>query len=182
MSEGTAIELPLGWLARGISALAFALAFLGGLGTVGIMVLINADVIGRGAFGTPVPATAELVSAAIVSIVFLQLPYAIRAGRAIRSDMLIDSLRRRGPRWGHGLDAIHHLVGTVMLTILVYYLWPQLVTTLTQERTVGLYGVFIMPRWPFTLAVFSGAALATVLYGLLTIAYATRAIRGEVRP
>lgn len=155
-----------------------AFAGLGGLGIVGIMVLINADVIGRGAFSTPVPATAEIVSAAIVAVVFLQLPLAIGRGRAVRSDMLISRLHSRSLRAGSALDAVHHLAGAVMIAILVYYLWPQLESTLTQHRTVGLHGVFIIPRWPFTLCVFVGAVLAMLQYVLLTVAFAHRAIVG----
>ena len=78
------------WLNR----MTLALAAIGGLGTLGIMAIINADVIGRGAFGTPVPATAEIVSAMIVAIVFLQLPKATAAGRNVRSDMLLNRLGR----------------------------------------------------------------------------------------
>ena len=74
--------------------------------------------IGRGAFSTPVPATAEIVSAAIVAVVFLQLPLAIGRGRAVRSDMLIGRLHSRSPRAGNALDAVHHLAGEVMLAIL----------------------------------------------------------------
>lgn len=178
MSAGEEMKLPLGRLAQGISTLSAAFAVVGGLGIVGIMVLINADVIGRGAFSTPVPATAEIVSAAIVAVVFLQLPFAIRSGRAVRSDMLIGRLQRSSPRIGNALDTVHHLAGAVMLAILVYYLWPQLESTFTQHRTVGLHGVFIIPRWPFTLCVFLGAVLATLQYVLLTLAYAHRAIIG----
>lgn len=59
------------WLNR----LTLALAALGGLGTLGIMAIINADVIGRGAFGAPIPVTAEIVSAAIVAIVLRAISF-----------------------------------------------------------------------------------------------------------
>ena len=180
MSTQTDMNTPLGRLARGISVISIAFAGLGGLGIVGIMVLINADVIGRGAFSIPVPATAEMVSAAIVAVVFLQLPLAIGRGRAVRSDMLITRLHRRVPRAGSALDAVHHLAGAVMIAILVYYLWPQLVSTLTQHRTVGLQGIFILPRWPFTLCVFLGAVLAMLQYLLMAVAFAWRAITGDI--
>lgn len=181
MTGGATAISPLALLVRGISLLSFIFAVLGGLGIVAIMVMINADVIGRGAFSTPVPATAEIVSAAIVAVVFLQLPLAIRSGRGIRSDMFIDRLRKRSPRAGDALDTLHHLAGALMLAILVYYLWPQLEATITRHRTVGLHGILLLPRWPFTLCVFMGAVLAMVQYVLLTITFAHRTITGGPR-
>ncbi|MGR3583297.1 MAG: hypothetical protein ACU0B8_03500, partial [Pseudooceanicola nanhaiensis] len=81
LDETTPPALPGGVLARAMSGIALVLAILGGAGTLGIMALINADVIGRSFFDHPIPATAEIVSAAIVAIVFLQLPNATAEGR-----------------------------------------------------------------------------------------------------
>lgn len=170
---------PLAILTRAVSLLSLIFAIVGGAGILAIMAMINSDVIGRAAFASPVPATAEIVSASIVAIVFLQLPLAIQSGRAIRSDMFIDRVHSRSPRAGNALDFLHHLVGAALFGILVYYLWPELMATITRHRTVGLHGIFVLPRWPFTLCVFIGVVLATLQYILLTMAHAQRALRGE---
>ena len=126
--------------------IALACAVVGGLGTVGIMLLINADVVGRGLLSMPVPATAEIVSASIVSIVFMQLPFATAMGRNVRSDMLMTLLRNRSPRMEMALDLFHHLVGAVILAVLL--------------------------RWPFVVAVLIGCALTLLQYVLLTASLA----------
>lgn len=163
------------WLNRAT----LALAAIGGLGTLGIMAIINADVVGRGAFDTPVPATAEIVSAAIVAIVFLQLPQATAAGRNVRSDMLLNRLSQGSGRAALVLDMVHHAVGTLMLGILLYYIAPGIFKSIEGNETVGLYGVFTMPRWPFVACVLAGCALTFAQYARLTIGYAMRAFKPE---
>lgn len=166
-AESAAARLD-GPLLRTVRAAALACAILGGAGTVAIMVLINADVIGRGAFNAPLPATAEIVSAAIVTVVFLQLPYATAMGRNIRSDMLLARLEAARPRAALLLDALHHAVGTATMAILLRYVTPEVLDAVRHGETVGLYGVFQVPRAPFVLAVLLGAALTTLVFALLT--------------
>lgn len=170
----TAASGPVVRLVRGA---ALALAILGGLGTVVIMAIIAADVFGRGLFSAPFPATAEIVAASIVAIVFLQLPFATISGRAVRSDMLIKRLRARSRRAGDWLDLVHHLIGTVMLAVLLRYIWPEITGAVRGNETVGLYGILELPRWPFVVAVLIGCALTLAAYAALTLAFARR-LRG----
>lgn len=166
---------PGGPVALWLNRVTLALAAIGGIGTLGIMAIINADVIGRGAFGTPVPATAEIVSAAIVAIVFLQLPQATAAGRNVRSDMLLNRLGRDHGRAGYMLDTVHHAVGTLMLGILIYYVAPGIFESIEGNETVGLYGIFTMPRWPFVVCVLAGCILTLAQYAMLTLGFAIKA-------
>ncbi|MDF1854066.1 TRAP transporter small permease [Pseudooceanicola sp.] len=186
MSDPTATltppEMPGGALARLLNRLALWLAIIGGVGTMGIMALINADVIGRGAFNAPVPATAEIVSAAIVAIVFLQLPQATAAGRNVRSDMLLSRLRLRAPRSANWLDAAHHLAATIMLAILMRYIGPEILESIEGHETVGLYGIFTMPRWPFVTCVLIGCALTLAQFAMLTIGLVLNAMRKDPTP
>lgn len=170
--------MPGGAVTLWLNRVALVLAALGGLGTVGIMLLINADVIGRGAFGAPVPATAEIVAAAIVAVVFLQLPHATAEGRNIRSDMMLTLVRGRSDRAGDALDCLHHLAGTIMLAILMRYIGPEILASIRGNETVGLYGIFTIPRWPFVVCVLAGCALTLVAYALLTVGLAIRAFGG----
>ncbi|OWU84915.1 hypothetical protein ATO6_11440 [Oceanicola sp. 22II-s10i] len=173
--------MPGGALTLWVNRVALALAVVGGLGTMGIMALINADVVGRGVFGSPIPATAEIVSAAIVAIVFLQLPQATAAGRNVRSDMLLTRLRARSPAAGDWLDVFHHLVGTIMLAILMRYVGPEIFESIEGHETVGLYGIWTMPKWPFVTCVLIGCALTLVSYAMLTAGLTLRAMRGGHR-
>lgn len=166
---------PGGLFAKWLNRITIVLAAVGGLGTVGIMVIINADVIGRGVFGTPVPATAEIVAASIVAIVYLQLPQATRAGRNVRSDMLLVRLARNKGRASFILEMLHHAVGTLMMGILLFYIGPEIFHSIKGNETVGLYGIFTMPRWPFLVCVLIGCALTVVQYCMLTIDFAVSA-------
>ena len=134
-----------------------------------MMIMINADVGFRYAFDNPLPGVAEIVSAGIVSIIFLQLPDCIRAGRMIRSDMWIERVARRKPRVGHLMDAIFHAVGTGMLAVLVYYVFPEVTDAVVEQQTIGVHGVFVAPVWPFYICVVIGAVLATLEYAVCTV-------------
>ena len=78
----------------GLQRLTGAMNALGTLWILGLMVLINADVIGRDVFSHPVRGVTELVALSIVGIVFLQLADTLRAGRFTRADVLLDRLQR----------------------------------------------------------------------------------------
>lgn len=178
MSEASHIsDLSNGPVLRFLRTLSLAVAVIGGLGTVTIMLLINADVIGRGAFGTPVPATAEIVSAAIVTVVFLQMPFATITGRNIRSDIILSRIERRSARVGYFFDSFHHAVGTVMLLILLWYIASDVASAIEDRETVGLYRIFTLPRWPFVVAVLVGCALTALNYALLTVLLAREGFR-----
>lgn len=170
--------LPGGGLVRLISGVALVLAIAGGAGTLGIMALINLDVVGRSFFDSPVPATAEIVSAAIVAVVFLQLPNATAAGRNVRSDMFLGRLRARSPVTADWVDSFHHLIGTLMLGILMFYMGPEIIHSIEGNETVGLYGIWTMPRWPFVSCVLAGCIMTLAAYAMLTVGLALRAARG----
>lgn len=180
MSETAHVaDMAGGPVLRALRLSSLGLAVIGGLGTVAIMILINADVIGRGAFGTPVPATAEIVSAAIVTVVFLQLPYATLTGRNVRSEIILGRIEQRSARAGYLFDSFHHGVGTVMLLILLWYIAPDVATAIENQETVGLYRIFTLPRWPFIAAVVIGCALTALNYAILTVFLARAGLRVE---
>jgi hypothetical protein len=72
------------------------------------MLLINTDISGAPALGAPVRGVTELVSLSIVGIVFLQLADTLHSGRFTRADMLLDRLKRSGPRWQRCCSAVYH--------------------------------------------------------------------------
>ena len=72
----------------GFQRLTQALNALGTLWIVALMLLINADVLGRDLLGTPVRGVTELVSLSIVGIVFLQLADTLATGRMTRADAI----------------------------------------------------------------------------------------------
>jgi TRAP-type C4-dicarboxylate transport system permease small subunit len=156
---------------RRTSPLARATELSSAVGTlmiVVIMVLINADVAMRYLFNQPIPGVAEIVSASIVTIIFLQLPDCIRSERMIRSDMWIERLTRERPGIAAAMETVFNAAGTLMLALLVYYVYPKVARAYTAGHTIGVYGVFLAPVWPFYAGVLLGAALATVEYAVKT--------------
>src|ERR671937_441992 len=74
-----------------------ALSSVGTMWIFVLMVIINADVIGRSSMNHPIPGVAEFVTLSIVGILFLQLGQCLRSGRMTRADGFLESVRRRAP-------------------------------------------------------------------------------------
>lgn len=152
---------------------------LGTLWIIGLMILINADILGRGAFNSPIAGAPELVAFSIVGIVFLQLAHTLRSGSMTRSDVLLNVLERRAPRFRRGLLAAFHLVGGVLMLVIAWkYLPSVLEAWVRPERNfMGNPGFFTIPQWPLFVIVFLGI-VATAIQFLIMAIGDTRAAAG----
>ncbi len=140
---------------------------LGAIGTVWIfflMLLINADVIGRYFFNRPLEGTIEIVSMSIVGIIYLQLGQALRCERFIRSDSLLGHVLTNKPQFGYAIQAFHHLVGGVLLGIMVYFCIPETMSAWAQAEYLGTEGVFVFYIWPIDAIVALGATVTAVQF------------------
>ena len=186
MAGGTAIPrddapppaVPAGPFARVIGIMNAA----GTLWIIGLMVLINADIIGRGAFNSPIAGTPELVAFSIVGIVFLQLAHTLRSGSMTRSDVLLNVLERRAPRMRLAFLSLFHLVGGLLLVMIAWKYWPSVAEAWQQpERNfMGNPGFFTIPQWPLFGMVFLGI-VATAIQFLLLAWNDARSISGVAR-
>ena len=70
----------------------------------------------------------------------------------------------------------------MILAILMYYMGPEIIDSIEGRETVGLYGIWSMPRWPFVTCVLIGCIMTLAAYALLTAGLALRAARGGPRP
>lgn len=136
---------------------------------IGLMVLINADIFGRGALNAPIAGTPELVSFSIVGIVFLQLAHTLRSGSMTRSDVLLSVLERRAPRLRRGLLSLFHLAGGLLMFLIAWKYWPSVSHAwLSPERNfLGNPGFFTIPLWPLYVLVFLGIVATAVQFVLL---------------
>ncbi|MBL0919517.1 MAG: TRAP transporter small permease subunit [Hydrogenophaga sp.] len=141
------------------------------------MLLINADVVGRGAFGSPVRGVTELVSLSIVGIVFLQLADALRCGRLTQADVFLGPLRQRQPALGAALQAVFHGLGALLMGLILHATWPQLVDAVRIGEYVGALGDFTAPVWPVRLVVLLGLVATVLTFALLAVAEARMAWR-----
>lgn len=161
---------PLVWLTR-------ALNVAGALWTVALMLLINADVIGRNAFGTPVRGVSELVGLSIVGIVFLQLADTLRCGRFTRADVWLGPLRQRRPALGAALQALHAALGAALMAVILWAAWPQFLDVARVGEYVGALGDFTVPLWPVRLLIVLGLGLTALTFAIMALSLGRRAWR-----
>jgi TRAP-type mannitol/chloroaromatic compound transport system permease small subunit len=132
-----------------------------------LMLLILADVLGRGAFSTPILGVPEMVQFSIVGIVFLQLPETLRTGGLTRSDVLMNGLLTKRPRVGHTLLVLFHLIGAAVFAIIFLTTWPLMQTAFAGSEFYGSTGVFQVPTGPLKVIILIGAAAMVIQFLLL---------------
>ena len=136
-----------------------------------LMLVINADVIGRAMFNTPLPGVPEIVAQSIVGIVFLQMADAQRRGRLIRSDVFLARIIASNPTGGRLLLSLHNIAGAVLMALILVFGWERLVNAWVNEEYVGTMGTFTLPLWPIAAIIVLAAALS-MLYHLLFAVFA----------
>lgn len=159
-----AYHQPLPW---GLHRVTQGLNALGTLMIIGLMLLINADIVGRTGFGAPLRGVSELVSLSIVGIVFLQLADTLRCGRFTRADMLLDRLKHQRPVVAAALQAVYHLLGAALMLIILWAAWPSLVESIRLREYVGAFGDFTAPVWPVRLMMLVGLSVTALTFLML---------------
>ena len=159
-SYGRSLPFGLQWVTSALNA-------LGTVWILALMILIDADVIGRDVFASPLRGVTELVTLSIVGIVFLQLADTLRVGRFTRADVLLDRLQKTKPRLADGLHAVFHLVGAALMLVILWAAWDPLLESVRIKEYVGAIGVFQAPVWPVRLITLVGLGLTAVVYVLL---------------
>jgi len=142
----------------------------GTLAIFALLLITNADIIGRDLFNRPLRGTTEILSVGIVAIVFMQLPNTLWAGRFPRADFLVGGLARRSPRSAAALMLVLHLIGAAMLAILCMAVWPELRRAWELGDYHGALGDFTVPLWPVRLIMVVGCALTALTYLFLAAA------------
>lgn len=152
-----------------INRITMALNVLGTLLIVALMVLICADVVGRGVFLAPISGVPEMVSLSIVAIVFLQAPEAFRMGRFTRSEAILNFLQRKSLRLRALLEVLFAVAGLGVIFVLLYASGPFFLKAWNRGTFVGTVGDFIAPVWPVKLIILIGCAALLAQIGLFAI-------------
>jgi len=144
---------------------------VGTIWIIGLMILINADIIGRGAFHHPIAGVPELVAFSIVGIVFLQLAHTLKSGSMTRSDVLLNVLERRAPRARLVLLTLFHLIGGALMALIAWKFWPSVAQAwLHPERNfMGNPGFFTIPQWPLYVLIFLGIAATAIQFLIIAL-------------
>ena len=138
---------------RVLDAVIDAMNLIGSGLIVLLVLLIGADIALRNLADSPVIGVPEIVSLSIVGIVFLQLPYTVRAGRLTRSDALLNLLRARHDRVRRWCDATFDLAAMAMAGLILRFSWPLMDKAIRDGLFVGARGTFTAPTWPVRVAV-----------------------------
>lgn len=142
-----------------------------------LMLLIVADIAGRGLFNAPIPGVTEIVSLSIVGIVFLQIASTLRVGRLTRSDAALGRWRQTRPALAKAVELTSFGLGAALLGILAHASWPAFVRAWERDEYVGAIGYFTAPTWPIRFVVFFGSVMLALQFLIEFVRHARAAPR-----
>lgn len=151
-----------GQMRRVIDVITMSLNVVGTLLILAIMILVNADVLGRGVFGLPISGVPEIVSMSIVAIVFLQVAQTFKMGRLTRSDAILGALKRRAPRFRALVELVFCGGAIGIMVQLLEASWPLFTKSWTRNTFEGTIGNFTAPIWPVKLIIIIGCVALLV--------------------
>lgn len=163
------------------NALAIGTNAIGTLVVLGLVAIVNYDVVARGVFNAPFLGAVEVVQFSMVLIVFLQLPDVVRVNRLTRSDGFLVVVGARYPRFA---ALLRHLVDTIsaaLMALIAVAIWPEFVEMWQTQDYFGVPGVFTAPWWPVKLVICLSAALCTWLFTCKVLLPAIRPAWGRGR-
>jgi TRAP-type C4-dicarboxylate transport system permease small subunit len=127
--------------------------------------IIMSDIVGRGAFNSPVYGVREIVMNSIVIIVFLQAGYAIRSRSMLKADFLVDHFP---PLAKKIVLAIGYLLGAAFFFTIVIGSIDSAIYSWVANEYEG-EGALRVPAWPTRFMILFGGSLAAINY--LIMAY-----------
>ena len=146
------------------------ISFMNSIGTAWVFVLliiINLDIGGRALFNHPLQGVPEIVSLSIVACVFLQLPHTLKVGRLTRSDILLNQLEIKYPKFKNFLDGIYCLIGAGLMGILFNSSIKLFTKAWRIDEYVGAQGNFMIPVWPVKLIILIGCVAGAIQFVLM---------------
>lgn len=129
-----------------------------------LVVIVDYDVIARGAFNMPFRGSVEVVQFSMVLIVFLQLPDVVRVNRLTRSDGLLSILQFKFPKVATLIKRFIDSISMMLMLLIAVAMWPEFVEMFETKDFFGIPGIFMAPWWPIKLIIFLSAALCAVLF------------------
>ena len=141
-----------------------------------IMLMVTADVFGRGFFNSPVMGTAEIVRNLVVVICFLQIGHVLRQNRHIRSTLIVQRLPPLGTEL---VQILTSAVGLALFVMLFKGGWGLNWTAWVIHEYEG-EGALNVPTYPVRTIILLGAVLMSIQFAL-NLCRSVRAAVGMVR-
>jgi TRAP-type C4-dicarboxylate transport system permease small subunit len=162
LGSGSAFDRRLGGLTR-------ALALVGGIAVIFIMLVTVADVTLRYLFNSPIKGTLDLTQMAMVVTVFCAIGYAGWTGRHIVVDMIPPLFP---PAVERAWMALIDLVGAAFMLGIA---WQSVLAAIDYAETRQISFTLHIPLHPFLAVVGVGA----LIYGIVLLVLATRPRKPE---
>ena len=143
------------------------LKVLNGVGTVwtfALVCLICVDVVMRTFFSRPMNGVAEVASASMVGIVYLQIAASVNNRALTRADFLIDALGQSQPRLRIVIEALFDAIGALIFGLLVWGASRQAKDMFHEGDYFGVEGVFTLVKWPFWAILFLGCSMTAITF------------------
>jgi TRAP-type C4-dicarboxylate transport system permease small subunit len=142
---------------------------LGTLVVLGLVLVVNYDVVARGVFSAPFRGAYEVVQFSVVLIVFLQLPDVVRVDRLTRSDGFLNVLHHRRPGLTASIRRIINAISAIFMALIAYIVWPEFIEMYHTKDYFGVPGIFTAPWWPIKLVIAASATLCSLMFTLTVI-------------
>ncbi|MGJ8546487.1 MAG: TRAP transporter small permease subunit [Sulfitobacter sp.] len=153
-------------LARVTRAISTTANIIGTLVVLGLVVIVNYDVVARGLFNQPFRGAVEVVQFSMALIVFLQLPDVVRVNRLTRSDGLLFVIGAKSPKLAATLRRLINLLSATIMALIAVAILPEFTEMWASQDFFGIPGVFVAPWWPIKLTILLSAALCAVIFAL----------------
>jgi TRAP-type mannitol/chloroaromatic compound transport system permease small subunit len=134
-----------------------------------IMIIVNADVIGRELFLKPIAGVPMMVSMSIVAIVFLQTPQTFNRGRLTQNVSILNTIGRRAPIVKLLLDITYSIAAFFLILQIFKSTYPLFIKSWVRNTYEGTIGDFTAPIWPIKFVILLGCFLLMVqimLFGI----------------
>ena len=134
-----------------------------------IMIIVNADVIGRELFLMPIAGVPMMVSMSIVAIVFLQTPQTFNRGRLTQNVSILNAIGRRSPLVKLLLDITYSIAAFFLILQIFKSTYPLFIKSWVRNTYEGTIGDFTAPIWPIKFVILLGCFLLMVqimLFGI----------------
>ncbi|MEP3331493.1 TRAP transporter small permease subunit [Sedimentitalea sp.] len=139
---------------------------VGTLVVLGLVVIVNYDVVARGLFNQPFRGAVEVVQFSMVLIVFLQLPDVVRVDRLTRSDGLLFVIGDKYPRVAVAMRRAINTGSAFIMALIAIAIFPEFTDMWETKDFFGIPGVFTAPWWPIKLTILCSATLCALIFAL----------------
>ena len=161
---------PLGTAIAGITVatkyVAIVANVVGTLVVLGLVLVVNYDVVARGVFNQPFRGAVEVVQFSIVLIVFLQLPDVVRVNRLTASDGFLILIGKRYPKVTRVIRFGINTLAALFMAAIAVTMYPEFIEMWHTQDYFGVPGIFTAPWWPIKLVICLSAVLCTILFVL----------------